>query len=58
MRDTRDHYINCMARWLIDDYKTKDERHAVLSKVEEQHGKEFADDLRKRVMVVWNERGT
>lgn len=52
----RDQQLNCLAHWLLDHWKTKDERQESLARIEKRHGKAFADDLRKRVMMIWHER--
>lgn len=54
--EQRDHQLNCLARWLLDHWATRDERQESLARIEKRHGKAFADDLRKRVMTIWGKR--
>ena len=56
MKQEHEDTLNCFARHILHTYKTPAERRAYLDKQERKKGREFADDLRRRVKEQWEAR--
>ena len=64
LQQDKEHQLNCLAGWLLDKLKTKEERRAYLAKatkrVRQASGDEAAElyynDMAARVLRIYNER--
>lgn len=43
--------LDCLARWVISHFKNRAEMEASLGRMEKNHGKQFTDDLRRRMNI-------
>lgn len=50
MTDGREYQLDCLARWVLSNWKTKTGRQDSLRRMEKRHGVAFADDIRDRMM--------
>ena len=53
LRDQRDYFLDCWAESILTRFDNKTDRNICLTKIKERHGEGFADDMRLRVIRVW-----
>lgn len=53
MNAENEHRLDCLARWMLSHWKTKEARQASLNRMEKRHGKRFVEDLKRRMMKEW-----
>lgn len=56
MISDRDHMLNCLARWVLSNFKTAPGRRESLARMEKKHGAAFIADLKARITREWEKK--
>lgn len=51
LSSTEEFKRDCLARWVLDTFGTRQARRESLGRMEGHHGKAFVDDLKRRIIL-------